>query len=92
MGKQRSGQVLRQAARAPGEDFKRGGRPHIKFTLLTHPLDVDNLLEVSAAAQGPAWPGIKALEGQCGFFPVVPGGLWAANRNEQFELFIFPLL
>ena len=52
--------------------------PHIKFTLLTHPLDVDNLLEVSAAAQGPAWPGIKALEGQCGFFPVVPGGLWAA--------------
>ena len=52
--------------------------PHIKFTLLMHPLDVDNLLEVSAAAQGPAWPGIKALEGQCGFFPVVPGGLWAA--------------
>ena len=52
--------------------------PHIKFTLLTHPLDVDSLLEVSAAAQSPAWPGIKALEGQCGFFPAVPAGMWAA--------------
>ena len=58
--------------------------PHIKFTLLAHPLDVDSLLEVSAAAQGQAWPGIKALEGQCGLFPAVPGGLWAAP--------FFPLL
>ena len=58
--------------------------PHIKFTLLAHPLDVDSLLELSPAAQSPTWPGIKTLEGQCGFFPAVPSGLWAAP--------FFPLL
>ena len=58
--------------------------PHIEFMLLVHPLSVDRLLELSDATQSPTWPGIKALEGQCGFFPVTPGGLWAAP--------FFPLL
>ena len=49
--------------------------PHIEFMLLVHPLGVDRLLELSDTTQSPTWPGIKALEGQCGLFPAAPGGL-----------------
>ena len=52
--------------------------PHIKFTVLTFPLSVDALTELTAATQSPSWPGIKTLEGQCKMFPAAPEGLWGA--------------
>ena len=34
------------------------------------PNSIDQLMEMSLDAKGPAWPGIKVQEGQAGLFPV----------------------
>ena len=54
------------------------GGPAMKFTVLAHHLGADNLAELSEATQGPSWPGIKILEGQCQMFPAAPAGTWGA--------------
>ena len=52
--------------------------PNIKFTMLVLPQSASDTLEMSAAAQSPAWPGIKALEGTCQLFPPSKLGEWGA--------------
>ena len=41
--------------------FVSASGPNIKFTMLVLPLSANDTLELSEAAQSPAWPGIKAL-------------------------------
>ena len=50
--------------------------PHIKYTVLAFPHDADQLTRLSDRTQSSSWPGIKILEGQCGFFPIAPDGYW----------------
>jgi hypothetical protein len=52
------------------------GNPKIKFTLLFFPESVDNMKTMGDEVQGPAWPGIKILEGQADFFPQAPERGW----------------
>ena len=58
--------------------------PHLQFTLLAYPLNIAQLSEMAPATDSPAWPGIKVMEGQSGFFPMAPSGFWGAP--------FFPLL
>ena len=64
--------------------------PAVKFTVLAHHMGADSLTELSEATQGPSWPGIKILEGQCQLFPVQsqlvrdnPSGRSAAVRDSE---------
>jgi hypothetical protein len=50
--------------------------PKIKFTLLFFPEPVDEMLKMGDEVQGPAWPGIKVLEGNADFFPQAPDRSW----------------
>jgi hypothetical protein len=50
--------------------------PKIKYTLLFYPETVDEMLKIGDEVQGPAWPGIKVLEGQADFFPLAPERAW----------------
>ena len=54
------------------------GGPAMKFTVLAHHMGAYSLTELSEATQGPSWPGIKILEGQCQLFPAAPVGTWGA--------------
>jgi hypothetical protein len=47
--------------------------PKIKFTLLFFP---DKKKHMEDAVRGPAWPGIKILEGNAELFPRAPTGGW----------------
>jgi hypothetical protein len=58
--------------------------PKVKFTLLFFPAQKDDMEEMSDAAQGPAWPGVKILEGNAALFPQAPVGGWGCP--------IYPLL
>jgi hypothetical protein len=50
--------------------------PRIKFTLLFYPETQEEMEERADVAQGPAWPGVKILEGQAELFPRAPEGGW----------------
>jgi hypothetical protein len=50
--------------------------PRIKYNLLFFPASREQLLEISDAAQGAAWPGVKILEGHAALFPRAPQGGW----------------
>jgi hypothetical protein len=50
--------------------------PKIKFTLLFFPATKGEMEELSDAVRGPAWPGIKILEGNAELFPRAPMGGW----------------
>jgi hypothetical protein len=52
------------------------GGPRIKFTLLFYPATKEQLEEEGDAVQGPAWPGVKILEGQAELFPRAPEKGW----------------
>ena len=52
--------------------------PAMKFMVLAHHMGAGSLTELSEATQGPSWPGIKILEGQCQLFPTAPVGSWGA--------------
>ena len=54
------------------------GGPAMKFRVLVHHMGADSLTELSEATQGPSWPGIKILEGQCQMFPAALVGTWGA--------------
>ena len=58
--------------------------PHLKYTVLMFPYSPAELEELSDMTQSTSWPGIRVLEGQCGFFPNAPEGQWGAP--------FFPLL
>ena len=88
----RDGQVLAEAEREAngvgnfcmriiahlGKTSNGPSGPNIKFTMLVLPLSANDTLELSEAAQSPAWPGIKALEGTCQLFPPAKMGEWGA--------------
>jgi hypothetical protein len=50
--------------------------PKIKFTLLFFPDKKQHMEEISDAVRGPAWPGVKILEGNAELFPRAPTGGW----------------
>ena len=50
--------------------------PVWRFVVLFFPSSIDQLMEMSPDAKGPAWPGIKVLEGQAGLFPVAAANTW----------------
>jgi hypothetical protein len=50
--------------------------PKIKFTVLFFPETVEDMMKIGDEVQGPAWPGIKVLEGQADFFPMAPEKGW----------------
>jgi hypothetical protein len=52
--------------------------PRIKFTLLFYPATQEEMEERADAAQGPAWPGVKILEGFADLFPRAPEGGWGS--------------
>jgi hypothetical protein len=58
--------------------------PRIKFTLLFFPAIKEQMEERSDAVRGPAWPGIKILEGNAELFPRAPARGWGCP--------IYPLL
>jgi hypothetical protein len=58
--------------------------PKIKYTVLFFPAQKDDMDELSDAVQGPAWPGVKVLEGNARLFPRAPEGGWGCP--------IYPLL
>jgi hypothetical protein len=58
--------------------------PKVKFTLLFFPASKEDMEDLSDAAQGTAWPGVKVLEGNAQFFPRAPEGGWGCP--------IYPLL
>jgi hypothetical protein len=58
--------------------------PKIKYTVLFFPALKEDMEELSDAAQGTAWPGLKILEGNARFFPRAPEGGWGCP--------IYPLL
>ena len=88
----RGGQILAEAERTAGgvgafclriiahlgKTSNGAAGPNIKFTMLVIPQSASDTLEMSAAAQSSAWPGIKALEGTCQLFPPAKVGEWGA--------------
>jgi hypothetical protein len=48
--------------------------PKIKFNLLFFPAGREEMEEISDAVQGPAWPGVKILEGHAALFPKAQPG------------------
>jgi hypothetical protein len=66
--------VIRLVAYLDKNSNKAG--PRIKYTLLFFPESVDEMLKIGDEVQGPAWPGIKVLEGQAEFFPLAPERGW----------------
>jgi hypothetical protein len=66
--------------------------PRIKYNLLFFPATKEQMEEVSEAVQGPAWPGVKILEGHADFFPRAPQGGWGCPiypvlcTGSRFEL------
>ena len=50
--------------------------PTWRYVVLFFPSTIEQLMEMSADAKGPAWPGIKVLEGQAGMFPVAAANTW----------------
>jgi hypothetical protein len=58
--------------------------PKIKFTLLFFPATKEEMEELSDAVRGPAWPGVKILEGNADLFPRAPQDGWGCP--------IYPLL
>ena len=53
----------------------RGG-PVWRFVVLFFPNSVEQLMEMSPDAKGPAWPGIKVLEGHADMFPPAAANSW----------------
>jgi hypothetical protein len=66
--------VMRLIAYLDKQSNKTG--PKIKFTLLFFPETVDEMAKIGDEVQGPAWPGVKVLEGQADFFPMAPEKGW----------------
>jgi hypothetical protein len=58
--------------------------PKVKFTLLFFPSTKEKMEEISDAVRGPAWPGVKILEGNADLFPRAPQNGWGCP--------IYPLL
>lgn len=58
--------------------------PNIRYTVLIFPACTEELTGISEHTQSVAWPGIKILEGQCGFFPKSPESFWGTP--------IFPII
>jgi hypothetical protein len=50
--------------------------PKIKFNLLFFPASREQMEEIADAVQGPAWPGVKILEGHAALFPRAPTDGW----------------
>ena len=53
--------------------------PHLKYTVLLFPYSPAELEELSDVMQSTSWPGIRVLEGQCGFFPTHQRGSGARH-------------
>jgi hypothetical protein len=66
--------VMRLIAYLDKQSNKSG--PKVKFTLLFFPETVDEMAKIGDEVQGPAWPGVKVLEGQADFFPMAPEKAW----------------
>jgi hypothetical protein len=66
--------VLRLVAYLDKQSNKSG--PKVKFTLLFFPETVDEMRKIGDEVQGPAWPGVKVLEGNADFFPMAPEKGW----------------
>jgi hypothetical protein len=66
--------VLRLVAYLDKQSNKSG--PKMKFTLLFFPESVEEMRKIGDEVQGPAWPGIKILEGQAELFPMAPEKSW----------------
>jgi hypothetical protein len=50
--------------------------PKVKFNLLFFPASREQMDELADAVQGPAWPGVKILEGHAALFPKAPQEGW----------------
>jgi hypothetical protein len=66
--------------------------PRIKFNLLFYPATREQMEEIADAVQGPAWPGVKILEGHAALFPRAPEGGWGCpiypvlSTGSRFEI------
>jgi hypothetical protein len=50
--------------------------PKVNFNLLFYPASREQMEEIADMVQGPAWPGVKILEGHTALFPGAPQDRW----------------